>query len=326
LLITAPMLLLLAALSGAIVAVMVRVGAIDHPVARSSHTTPTPKGGGVGIVAAFTIGMACTHPAGWRDVVLTGAALMLATVSYLDDVRHWPFWRKLAAQSAAALALIATGQSPHTLALPGLGAIPLGLAGPVLTLAWLLFVTNATNFMDGLNGLAAGSVAVACLGLALATGGRAGPALLVVAGVAGFLPFNYPRARIFMGDVGSQFLGFVAGALALRTASDPALSVILPLGLLPLLLDAAVTLLRRWRQRARLTQPHRDHFYQVAARAGVSATMVTASYWLMAGLGAACAFAATTRSPLWMAGAVLPFLVWCYYVTRRARLANIVVW
>jgi UDP-GlcNAc:undecaprenyl-phosphate GlcNAc-1-phosphate transferase len=325
---TAPLLLLLlAALSAAIVAIMVRVGAIDHPVARSSHTTPTPKGGGMGIVAAFAVGMACAPAWAWRDGVLTGAALMLAAVSHMDDVRHWPFWRKLAAQCAAALAIIATGQAPHGVAVPGLDLVHLGIAAPVVGLAWLLFVTNATNFMDGLNGLASGSVAVACLGLALAAGGRGvWPAWLLIAGVAGFLPFNYPRARIFMGDVGSQFLGFVAGALALRYAVQPAISVILPLGLLPLLLDAALTLLRRWRRGARLTEAHRDHFYQVATRAGIGPSRVAALYWLMAVWSALCGIAATRYSPQWFMAAIVPFLVWCRYVTERARQANIVIW
>jgi UDP-GlcNAc:undecaprenyl-phosphate GlcNAc-1-phosphate transferase len=320
------LLLLLALLSAAIVAIMVRVGAIDHPVARSSHTTPTPKGGGVGIVVAFAVGMAWAHPDGWRDGVLTGAALVLAVVSYMDDVRNWPFWRKLAAQCAAALAIIVTGQAPHHVALPGLGVIPLGLAGPVLALAWLLVVTNATNFMDGLNGLAAGSVAVACLGVALAAGGHIWPALLIVAGVAGFLPFNYPRARIFMGDVGSQFLGFVAGALALRYAAQPALSMILPLGLLPLLLDAALTLVRRWWRGARITEAHRDHFYQVANRAGISATRIAAVYWLMAAWSAACGIAATWDSPVWLLAAIMPMMIWFAYVTQRARQAQVVNW
>ncbi len=322
---TAPMLLLLlAALSAAIVAIMVRVGAIDHPVARSSHTTPTPKGGGVGIAVAFAVGMACAHPGGWRDGVLTGAALGLAAVSYMDDVRHWPFWCKLAAQFAAALAIIATGQAPHAVALPGLGIIKLGLAGPVLALGWLLFVTNATNFMDGLNGLAAGSVAVACLGLALV--GGCWPAWLVAAGVAGFLPFNYPRARIFMGDVGSQFLGFVAGALALRYAAAPALSVVIPLGLLPLLLDAAVTLVRRWWRGDRLTEAHRSHCYQVANRAGMPAVQIAAIYWLMAAWGVACGIAAARISPVWLLAAIVPFLGWWGTVARRASQAEIVNW
>jgi UDP-GlcNAc:undecaprenyl-phosphate GlcNAc-1-phosphate transferase len=315
---------LLAALSAAIVAIMVRVGALDHPVARSSHSVPTPKGGGVGIVVAFAVGMACAPAAGWQDGVLTGAALVLAAVSYLDDVRHWPFWCKLAAQCGAALAIVGTGQAPHDVALPGLGAVPLGLAAPVLALGWLLFVTNATNFMDGLNGLAAGSVAVACLALALTAGGKAWPASLVVAVVAGFLPFNYPRARIFMGDVGSQFLGFVAGALALRYAAQPAVAIILPFGLLPLLLDAALTLLRRWRRGERLTEAHRSHYYQWANRAGVPAARVAAIYWLMAGWSAGCGIVATQNSAYWMLAAVLPFLAWRNYVAQRARQANIV--
>ena len=140
------MLLALAILSALAVFGMSRIGALDHPVARSSHTRPTPKGGGVGIALAFAAGMLLgPHPMA-GDAVLTVAALFLAACSYADDVLDWPFWRKLAAQAAAAFAVLLAGFSPWEVSLPGLGLLPLPVVAPTIGLAWLLFVTNAVNF------------------------------------------------------------------------------------------------------------------------------------------------------------------------------------
>jgi UDP-GlcNAc:undecaprenyl-phosphate GlcNAc-1-phosphate transferase len=322
------MLLALAILSALAVFGMSRIGALDHPVARSSHTRPTPKGGGVGIALAFAAGMLLARHRAAGDAVLTGAALFLAACSYADDVLDWPFWRKLAAQAASGLAILLAGFSPWHVSLPGLGIVPLPVVAPAMGLAWVLFVTNAVNFMDGLNGLAAGSAAIGCIMLAWVAGiPHAWPECLIAAGVAGFLPFNYPAARIFMGDVGSQFLGFAMAALALRHAADAHLSLILPLSLAPLLLDAACTLIRRWLRGERITQAHRGHFYQVAHRTGMPAWIVTLLYWAMACLGGASGALCGAGSSLVPAAfCLLVFGVWAIFVTRRARQAALGAW
>ena len=219
------------------------------------------------------------------------------------------------------------------MAVPGIGDLPLGLLAPVFALAWLLFTTNAVNFMDGLNGLAAGSASAGCLMMALHAGLRAAwPEAVIAAAVAGFLPFNYPAARIFMGDVGSQFLGFLLAALALRHANDPGLSAILPLSLSPMLLDVAATLLRRWRCGARLTEAHRGHFYQVAQRAGVPAWRVTALYWGMAVWAGWCGTNMNGHAhgvgvaALWLATALAPFGAWAVFVRVEADRAGVQHW
>jgi UDP-GlcNAc:undecaprenyl-phosphate GlcNAc-1-phosphate transferase len=330
---TLMLLVVLAACSALIVALMVRIGALDHPVARSSHTMPTPKGGGVGMVVAFALGMALVHQAGGRDAILASAAIGLAIASYLDDVLQWPFWVKLAAQLGAALLIVASGLAPHGLFIPGIGPVALGLLAPAVACGWLLFTTNAVNFMDGLNGLAAGSAAVGCLVIVVRAGAIAAwPEAVILAAVAGFLPFNYPAARIFMGDVGSQFLGFLLAALALRHAGDPALSSVLPLSLSPMLLDVAFTLLRRWRGGARLTQAHRGHLYQVAQRSGVPAWLVSALCWAMAGWAGWCGLEMNAHATqpgsaaLWLAMAIAPFAIWVAFVFAKARQANLQNW
>lgn len=315
----------LALLSALLVRFMIAAGTIDHPGERSSHSVPTPKGGGVGIVAAAALGLA-VHGHG----IMAGAALALAAASYADDIVDFPFFVKLAAQIAAALA-VCWALPASRIDLPGLPAF--WLPAPVLLCAaWAVFVTNAVNFMDGLNGLASGCIAIACGALALAGGtAYAAVSLPLAAGIAGFLPFNFPRARIFMGDVGSQACGLLTAGFAVLAAGDARLSLIVPLGVLPLLLDVIATLARRARQGARLTQAHRGHFYQVANRAGMAAPRVTFIYWGMCAWGALCGAAAgAARMAPVSAGAValscIPFAIWAIFVRREAARAGLTAW
>jgi UDP-GlcNAc:undecaprenyl-phosphate GlcNAc-1-phosphate transferase len=335
----------LALLSAAIVRAMIRIGALDHPGVRSSHTHPTPKGGGVGIVATFVLGLLVLFAGAGQARVpdapflgLIGAAIGIAAVSYTDDLRDWPFAVKLAAQLAAALVAIACGIRFGTLHLPWLGAWRTGWLGAPLTAAWILFATNAVNFIDGLNGLASGSVAIACLFLA-AIGYAQGDwfvhvaALALAAGIAGFLPFNYPRARIFMGDVGSQFCGFVLAVLGVLASGFGAqtLSVLLvPMLLMGVWFDVAFTLVRRWWAGDRLTEAHRSHLYQVAQRAGMPAWAVTLVQWGMAAWGGLCCLGFAIVGGPWKPAVpfavLLPQFAWLGYVTARAGRAGITRW
>ncbi len=315
---------------------MIHRGALDYPVARSSHTVPTPKGGGVGIVAAYAVGtlwMLYRYTVPPSVLAPLGAALVLAVVSYIDDVRPGPFLAKLGAQIFAAAAVMLAGDTVRDIAIAGqLVQLPRAL-GIAVSLALIVFVTNAVNFMDGLNGLAGGCVALG--GAALAAGApppvaaQAGP---LVAGISGFLPFNFPRARIFMGDVGSQVCGFMTADLIIRGISLPAVSLILPLAMLPLLCDVAFTLLRRARGGARLTDAHRGHIYQVANRAGIGAAKVAGVYWAMTGWGALCGYVAgRSRSGVAAGFAALllslaPMAAWLVLVSSKARKAGITRW
>jgi len=335
----------LALLSAAIVRAMIRVGTLDHPGARSSHTQPTPKGGGVGIVAAFVFGMVVLFATAGRARVpdlpfvgLIAAAVGIAAISYADDVRNFSFPVKLAAQLGAALVAIACGIRLHDLHLPWLGTWNTGWMGVPLTAAWILFVTNAVNFIDGLNGLASGSVAIACLVLA-GFGWMQGDwfvhvaALALAAGILGFLPFNFPHARIFMGDVGSQFCGFVIAVLGVLAAGFGAqtLSVLLvPMLLMGILFDVAFTLARRVAAGQAVTQAHRSHLYQVAHRAGVSAPAISLIYWGMTAWGGLCAIgfsaASSPNKPFVPLAVFVPQALWLGFVVRRAHGAKLHRW
>ena len=342
--------LALAGLSALLVRVMVGVGVMDLPDAghaggRKAHARPVPKGGGVGVVVAFLVGTLVLYryaefsriaDPSFRGVILAAAGIAL--VAFLDDIRDWPFAIKLGAQVLAAAVAVGSGVVVDALNLPGVGPVALGWAGMPLTLAWILFATNAVNFMDGLNGLASGACALACMilaGIAAAYGGWFVyfAALLLAAGLAGFLPFNFPRARIFMGDVGSQFCGFVLAVLGVAAGrlQGAELSVLLvPMLLSGMLFDVAFTLMRRLVAGDRLTQAHRSHLYQVAHRAGMPAVAVTLVQWSFVAWGGLCCAAFLAADAGWKPLAVLmvlpPQLAWAAWVARRARRAGLGRW
>jgi UDP-GlcNAc:undecaprenyl-phosphate GlcNAc-1-phosphate transferase len=286
--------LALALLSAAAVRLMIARPILDHPNDRSSHAAPTPRGGGVGVVLAFVAGMAALYVAAEfarlpppQFLGVIGAAVAIALVSLWDDVADLRFAVKLAAQAAAALVAIGSGLVLDRLALPLFGEVPLGWLAVPITLFWIVGCTNAVNFMDGLDGLVGGSVFLAAVILCLAAEAQGGwfvyaAALFLAAGLAGFLPFNLHPARIFMGDVGSQFLGFMMAVLAVAAAGFDAAQLsflIVPLLLFGLLFDAAFTLARRALAGERVAAAHRTHLYQMAQRSGMGVRAVAAVHW-----------------------------------------------
>jgi Fuc2NAc and GlcNAc transferase len=248
---------------------------LDRPNARSSHTVPTPRGGGVAIVASFlllTVGLGATgliEPA--LAIAIVGAGLLVAGLGYADDRKPLPArWRFLGHAAAAAWVLAWMGPVPP---MPLLGVVVnLGLAGPALCLLFLVWMINLFNFMDGIDGIASVEAITVCLGGALlwwlaGRGTGAGLALLFAACVAGFLLWNFPPARIFMGDAGSGFLGLVVALLALWCGqATPALfwSWFILVGCF--MVDATTTLLRRVRRGDKFHEAHRSHAYQYASR------------------------------------------------------------
>ena len=335
----------LAGLSAVVVRGMIGVGVMDAPDARKVHTRAVPKGGGVGVVAAFLVGIVLLYGFAefarlgegyFRGVILASAGI--AVVSWLDDALQWPFWVKLGGQVAAALLAVGSGLYVESVNLPGVGAVELGWAGAVLTVGWILFVTNAMNFIDGLNGLAAGVSALAALALAGIAAGYGGwfvyfAGLLLASGLVGFLPFNFPRARIFMGDVGSQFCGFVLAVLAVAAGrfQSVELSVLLvPMLLAGVLWDVGFTLVRRLAAGERVWRAHRGHLYQVAHRAGVPAAVVTVVHWGFVGWGAACCLVFLEAEGWGRAAAPLLVVpvqaVWTVWVVRRTRRFHIGAW
>jgi UDP-GlcNAc:undecaprenyl-phosphate GlcNAc-1-phosphate transferase len=337
---------LIALISALVVRAMITAGVMDLPNARSSHAVPTPRGGGVGIVVGFLLGVAVLYGFAsfarladpyFRGVIL--ASMAIAVVGFIDDLRDWPFSVKLLAQFAAALVAVGSGLYVAVFRVPFLGAVAIGpLAGAAVTVGWILLATNAMNFIDGLNGLAAGTALVAAAFLAVIAASQSGwfvyfAALLLAAGILGFLPFNFPRARIFMGDVGSQFCGFVLAVLGVAASRFERVEMsflLVPMLLSGVLYDVLFTLFRRALAGERLTEAHRGHLYQVAQRAGMDSRLVAMLHWGFAAMGGIVCFgflAAPSGEKTWLPGILLlPQLVWTLYVARRARRAGVGRW
>jgi Fuc2NAc and GlcNAc transferase len=260
---------------------------LDVPNDRSSHTVPTPRGGGLGIVLAFALLIAWLAWHGDIEVrflfALLGSGVLVAAVGLVDDLRHVPSRvRLLCHLAAAAWALYWLGGVPP---FPVLGiTVDLGWGAQALGLLYLVGLLNFFNFMDGIDGIAGLEAIIVALGGALlwwlATGTTQWivPALFAAC-VAGFLAWNFPPAKIFMGDAGSGFIGIVVGVMSLRAGIDFApvyWAWFVLLGCF--IVDATVTLVRRIRRGGRFDEAHRSHAYQYASRRHGAHLPVTLAY------------------------------------------------
>lgn len=240
-----------------------RRGVLDVPGTRSSHTRPVPRGGGIALVAASTAALVVLWLSGrlpgWLAAAWT-APLAVALVGWIDDHRHLSPALRLAVHLGAAAWLLFS----IPVQTPGWAGWLFGVLGG----AW---VVNLYNFMDGIDGLAAAEAIFVCLAAGWLmddqTRALSGLTWAVAGACAGFLPFNLPPARIFMGDVGSAFLGAVLVTLALAAQASDALPLAtwLVLGAV-FWVDATYTLAVRLLRGQRVWQPHRGHAYQILAR------------------------------------------------------------
>jgi Fuc2NAc and GlcNAc transferase len=299
---------------------------VDQPVARSAHARPVPLGGGLAIALVVSTGIAAaaqmTWPGAdyWTAIALAGLGVTL--VGFADDRRPMARWPRLWVHVAACVVLL--------VALFGGGATPVPISWPAAVLAGgallvaLVWLVNLYNFMDGIDGLAAAEAAFVSLALAgiLSREADAPGALLLVCfaiagGALGFLAWNWAPARIFMGDAGSGFLGFVLGAVALIAWREVGLTLWTPVILLAAFAsDATVTLVRRMVRGEAWREPHATHAYQVTARKWKSHSRVVLAvlaidvFWLLP-LAALAAWYPST-APLLGALAYVPVIaiVW----------------
>jgi len=248
---------------------------LDQPGERRSHRVATPRGGGISIVAVMLAALAVLALESPGAAMALGCAAfglaLVAAVGWIDDHRPLSPWLRLAMHALAGMAL----------------AVAVHLQGGGWLDAALAFVaavvlTNVWNFMDGIDGLAASQAALVAAAWALFAG--QGPVfwlgMALAAGLCGFLPFNLPRARIFLGDVGSGALGYaLAGLLALAAlGGDPGRRILLTLPLLPFLVDASLTLSARILRGEAWWQAHVQHAYQAWSRVRGSHLPVTVAY------------------------------------------------
>lgn len=248
---------------------------MDIPNERSSHSVPTPRGGGVAIVISFLavlLFMGSTQWLAWPFVIgIVGAGATVAVLGFLDDHGHIAArWRLLGHFSAAAWALYWLGGLPPLLIFGY--SFDLGFIGHALAAIYIVWMLNLYNFMDGIDGIASIEAICVCLGggllyLLLDSSTLALIPILLATAVAGFLCWNFPPARIFMGDAGSGFLGLILAVLSLQAAwfkTELLWSWVILLGVF--VVDATFTLLRRLMRGDKVYEAHRSHAYQYASR------------------------------------------------------------
>ena len=245
---------------------------MDHPNARSLHLTPTPRIGGLGIITGIGVASLWLVDGALLPMILS--ALCLAAVSMLDDVRGLPVAIRFLAHAVVALGYL----------------LALGLDGWTLLLGTLavVWMTNLYNFMDGSDGLAGGMAVSGFASLALAAwlGGASELAVLcaaIAAAAIAFLFFNFPPARLFMGDAGSIPLGFLAAATGIFGVQQGLWPWLFPvLVFSPFIADATVTLAKRGLRGEKVWRAHRSHYYQRVVMLGAShRQLALAAYTLM---------------------------------------------
>ena len=281
------------------------LGPIDHPNDRSLHQSPTPRMGGVAMVMSVVVGIILAiimafpmNNSGMIDGIgrspqvlwILAGMLFLAAVSFLDDRKGIPVWLRLGCHVFTASAVVLVGEvSLPSLRIPGWGEVALGGLAAPMTVAFLVWMTNLYNFMDGMDGFAGGMTVLgfgvmACLFWMDDRQVVFCLALVQAAAGLGFLMHNFPPAKIFMGDVGSIPTGFLAGSLAVLGCREGVFDVWVPLVIFsPFILDATVTLVRRALRGERVWKAHREHYYQRVVLSGWShRRTVSAEYGVMA--------------------------------------------
>lgn len=298
---------------------------LDVPNARSSHEIPTPRLGGLAVIA----GVWAAAPFIDGGVAVLVAATFTGLLGVLDDVFDLRFWMKAAGQALVAFILLFLLPPPI-----------LGASGPFWPLAllfgvvWVVAVVNAYNFMDGIDGIAGGTAILNALFLAALAGGSSagdlGAGLMALAAaVAGFLVWNVSPARIFLGDSGSHFIGFFLGAVALYTKpiGEPGTGafvafVVAAAVFTPFLFDTAYTLVRRVRAGKNVFMAHREHIYQRITPDPAKHRQVSIVYFGLSAFSGLAALLAAGGTPLRLVGGVVLILGCCLFMAFLPYIAK----
>lgn len=261
-----------------VIRIAFKLGAIDKPDQRKVHCEAMPRLGGLAIFLGFMIAaLLWSKGAGAFAGILAGSVVIFA-VGMLDDMYQLSPWIKLTGQCLAALVAMYFGVIVHFVTNPFDGLLALGYLSLPVTFLWIIGITNAINLIDGLDGLAGGvsAIAAATMGIVALVQGQTAVAIMafiLVASIAGFLPYNFFPARTFMGDGGSNFLGFVLACLAIiGTAKSAALiSLFVPIVILGIpIFDTFFAIIRRIHNRAPIFMPDKDHLHHRLMAMGMS--------------------------------------------------------
>ena len=296
---------------------------LDVPNARSSHEIPTPRLGGLAVIA----GVWAAAPLMEGSLPVIVAATFAGLVGILDDVFDLRFWMKAVGQAAVAFALLFL-MSPPILAAAG----PLWPLVLLFGVVWVVAVVNAYNFMDGIDGIAGGTAILNVLFLAALVGTGGGTVVglaALAAAVAGFIMWNISPARIFLGDSGSHFVGFFLGVVALYTKpiGEPNIGVFVAfvvsaMVFAPFLFDTAYTLVRRAWARKNVFAAHREHIYQRLTPDPAKHRQVSIIYFGLSALSGLAALLAAGGTPLRFLGGSALVLGCCLFMVFMPRIAR----
>ncbi len=296
---------------------------LDVPNARSSHEIPTPRLGGLAVIA----GVWAAAPLMEGSFPVLVAATFAGLVGVLDDVFDLRFWMKAVGQAAVAFALLFLVPPPILVAVGPLWPLVL-LFGVV----WVVAVVNAYNFMDGIDGIAGGTAILNALFLAALVGAGGGTLVglaALAAAVAGFIMWNISPARIFLGDSGSHFVGFFLGVVTLYTKpiGEPNVGVFVAfvvsaMVFTPFLFDTAYTLVRRAWARKNVFVAHREHIYQRLTPDPAKHRQVSIVYFGLSALSGLAALLAAGGTPLRFLGGGALVLGCCLFMAFMPRIAQ----
>ena len=309
---------------------------LDIPNGRSSHSISTPRGGGLSIAFISLGGLVLVWflkpiwP--WQKIVcyLIGS-LLIISISWKDDQYFVPCLIRLLVHSIAAMFLIAGFGYWKIITIPFFGSVDLGWIGLIITFLWIVGLTNCYNFMDGIDGIAGSQAVIAGLGWFVIGFVLKLPLLevigmLVAASSLGFLFYNWPPASVFMGDVGSTFLGYTfAGLAVIISKTEPSLTLAGILLVWPFVFDSSVTFFRRLKNRENVFKAHRSHLYQRLVIIGYKHRTVTLLYIGLDFLGFLLALMILLKKPWtdFMIITLLPLACFCLWFFTIIREKNI---
>lgn len=248
-----------------------RLHVLDHPNERSLHVYPVPRTGGVAILTGMFLGFAilCIGQGCSKTLlILSLPTAVLATLSYLDDRYNLSVKIRLVGQLICVVFIVSNGLILPLITLPGMTWEWPFWFGVGVSIIFLMWMINLYNFMDGMDGIAGGMTVIGFSSFAI-LGYLSGhtlffsTSLIIVAATFGFLIFNYPPARIFLGDTGSASLGLLAGGLSLWGTLENIFPLWIALLIFsPFIIDATVTLFKRLIRGEKIWEAHKSHYYQ----------------------------------------------------------------
>ncbi len=309
----------------------VKLGAIDMPgESRRIHSRPTPRMGGLAIYIAFTVSALIFMPLDKKMIGLLLGSSIIAALGIADDMKGLSAATKMAGQIVAAAVLMGFGFRIEWLTTPMGGMMYLSWLSIPATIFWVVGITNTFNLIDGLDGLAAGIAAIssAAMFITALMNGRtlAAMLLLMVAGSAlGFLPYNFNPAKIFMGDTGSLFLGFVLSAISIQGTikGATAIAIVIPVLAMGLpIFDTAIAIVRRAKNGMPIMQPDRGHLHHRLLDMGFTQRQVVVILYIISAILGMVAIAVTEINPPWSFILVLAVLLAAAIGTKRMGLLN----